>query len=371
MKILKIFGIVVAVHAAAFMFVFAIPGCRSTTPRPPSPGETSSSDDGKKLYYPGMSGYSTTTPPATDDSSPVSNADLNPGVVSAPQNFGASPVSPADSSSVVRFNPTRPNTPTASALQTAPVTDVQHVTTYTVVPRDSLWSVAKKHGITTRELADANNLNIDAVLAVGKKLIIPGKAPAVSSENTGVGGDTMTYTVKAGDSLSRIAQRAGTTTGAIQKLNKLKGDVVNVGQKLVLPASADTAAALASTPSPTSQASAGSNDVEYVVKPGETLGQIARRFGVSQAAIGATNHISDPRRIQANQKLIIPGGAHSKASTPAPTPAPTPTSEPETPAPSTPFSPVNPADSNPISAPVDQPPVVPVEGSSPIAPAQE
>jgi LysM repeat protein len=371
MKILKIFGIVVAVHAAAFMFVFAIPGCRSTTRRAPSPAETTSAGGEQKVYYPGLTGYSTTTPPDAGSSSPVSNADLNPGIVSAPADFNPSPVQPAESSGV-RYNPTRPNTPTASALQSGPAADVQRVTTYTIVPRDSLWTVARKHGITVAELSAANNLKADAPLQVGKKLVIPAKAPAPTEQAGGIGGDTMTYTVKSGDNLGVIARRSGTTVGAIKTLNKLKGDNVTVGQKLVLPASADTAAALAATPA-TSTPRASGQDTEHVVQPNETLSQIARRYGVSQRAIGAANHISDPGRLSAGQRLIIPGVAKTNTQpAPAPTPPaaqPAPAPAPDT-SPIAPSSPVSAPDSSPISAPADQPPVVPVEGGSPIAPAQ-
>jgi LysM repeat protein len=371
MKILKIFGIVVAVHAAAFMFVFAIPGCRSTTRRAPSPSETATASDPNKVYYPGVTGYSTTTPPTADTSGPVSNADLNPGIVSAPADFGTSPVQPMESSSV-RFNPTRPNTATASALQTAPVTDVQRVTTYTIAPRDSLWTVARKHGVTTAELAEANNLKTDAILPVGKKLVIPTKAPAAEGgEGNGVTGDTMTYTVKSGDSLGAIARRSGTTPGAIKALNKLKNDTITVGQKLTLPANSDTAAALAATPAPSPVAKASAADTEYTVQPNENLGQIARRFGVTQRAIGTANNITDPNRLRPGQKLIIPGAARTSPSAPSqPAPAPQPAVEtPATqPAPAAPVSPVTTPESSPVSAPADQPPVVPVEGASPISP---
>lgn len=367
MKILKIFGIVVAVHAAAFMFVFAIPGCRSTTRRAPSPSETTSSKGEPTVYYPGMTGYSTTTPPSADTSSPVSNADLNPGLASTSVDFGTSPIS-ASETSTVRFNPTRPNTATASALQTAPVTDVQHVTTYTIAPRDSLWTVARKHGITTAELAEANNLKTDAILPVGKKLVIPTKAPAPDA--SGVAGDTMTYTVKSGDSLGAIARRSGTTVGAIKTLNKLKGDTLTVGQKLTLPASSDTAAALAATPAPSPVGKPSANDIEHIVQPNESLGAIARRYGVTQRAIGAANNISDPGKIRAGQKLIIPGASRTATTTPS-QPAPQPAVETpayQQPVPVAPASPVSSPDSSPISAPTDQPPVVPVEGTSPISP---
>ena len=250
---------------------------------------------------------------------------------------------------------------------------MQQVTTHTIASGESLWVIARKHGVTVAEIEAANNLKSGAVLAVGKKLVIPAKAPAAGS---GVSGDTMIYKVKSGDSLSVIARRAGTTTGAIRKLNNLRGDTLIVGQELTLPSGSDTAASVATTPaSPVVKASV--NDIEHTVQPNESLGAIARRYGVTQRSIGTANNIADPSKIRVGQKLIIPGVARSSAPAPTPAPAqpaPQPAAEPPVyqPPVSSPVSPVSPVTApesgSPISAPSDQPPVVPVEGGSPIAP---
>ena len=45
----------------------------------------------------------------------------------------------------------------------------------------------------------------------------------------------MWYTVAAGDSLYKIAQRFGTTVETLQQANKISGTVINVGQMLYIP----------------------------------------------------------------------------------------------------------------------------------------
>ena len=64
------------------------------------------------------------------------------------------------------------------------------------------------------------------------------------------------------------------------------------------------------TPEPTPTATPGPSPTAkpryYVVQPGETLGIIARRFGVTVAAIQKANGISDPRLLRAGQRIIIP-----------------------------------------------------------------
>lgn len=64
-----------------------------------------------------------------------------------------------------------------------------------------------------------------------------------------------------------------------------------------------------STPSPTPPAAPTGVPETYVVKRGDTLGSIARRFGLSLSALIAANNIRDPNRIFVGQVLIIRGGA--------------------------------------------------------------
>jgi LysM repeat protein len=379
MKILKLFGLVLTVHVAVFLFVFAIPGCRSTTRRAPQVGDTKPSDTQPSIVYPGLTGYREKANASTVASQPVINDDLNPLIAPAPvEDFSLPVTAPADPA--VRFNPTRPATPAASALQTGSVTDVQRVTTYTVAPRDSLWTVARKHGVTVGELEAANNLKPGSVLQIGKKLIIPEKLPAPGATEAagGIAGDTLTYTVQDGDTLGAIARRSGTTVGAIKTLNKLRGDTLRPGQKLTLPASADTAASVAASAA-TAPARMKATGAKHLVRPGETLSQIARTYGVSTREIGAANNLADPRNLRAGQELIIPGATASAspararepaaASTQNPPVAPAPNAIPATETTPSDTSPISAPAADPVVTPADQPPVVPVEGASPIEPA--
>lgn len=166
-------------------------------------------------------------------------------IVAAPISFN--PDAPATSGGV-RFSPTRPNTPAASAVQAQPVADVTPVSTYTVARGDSLWSIAKAHRLTVTELADANNLSTGATLRLGQKLIIPN-------------------------------QPAGATPAAAP------------------------APAIAETPAPKPSA----ESVTHVVKAGETLGAIARKYQVTVGEIATANNITDPAKIRPGRELIIPG----------------------------------------------------------------
>jgi LysM repeat protein len=124
---------------------------------------------------------------------------------------------------------------------------------YVVVHGDTLAKIAKKNGVTLSALKAANPGVEPTKLKVGQKLTIPagGTAPAANgasvAPDTGTGGET--YTVKSGDTLTRIAKTHGTTVKAIKAASNLTTDHITVGQKLTIPAKAE-AAAPAPAPAP-------------------------------------------------------------------------------------------------------------------------
>ena len=124
-----------------------------------------------------------------------------------------------------------------------------------------------------------------------------------------------TYVVQPGDSLTRIAQRFGTTVDAIQRANNIANpNVIFAGQTLIIPTGGTTP-----TPPPTQPGT----PTTYVVRAGDTLGGIAQRFGTTVDAIQRANNISNPDRIFAGQTLIIPAG-NTTPTPPPTTPGPVP-----------------------------------------------
>jgi len=117
---------------------------------------------------------------------------------------------------------------------------------YVVVKGDTLAKIAKRNGVTVKAIEDANPGVTPTKLKVGQKLTIPaGGTPTTSTSvspmaESGSGGE-ITYTVKSGDTLTKIAKANGTTVKAIQSANNLTTTQIKVGQKLKLPASAASA----------------------------------------------------------------------------------------------------------------------------------
>lgn len=242
MNVLRIFGIVVAVHALAFLLIMANPGCSTKSKSPASVSAAPAAPAADTASSPFIS--------APDSAGEQGGLNFDPNAVA-----GAS-----------RFSPTRPNTPGASAVTAEPVPDVIPATTITVGKGDSLWSIAKKHGIPVVELAAANNLKTGATLQVGQKLVVPAKGAA---------------------SAAKTASHSSATTKASAKAPE---------------------AAPASETAPAAKSSAYTR---HVVKAGETLGIIARRYGVKQGDIAVANNITNPATLRVGRELVIPSASKS------------------------------------------------------------
>ena len=99
----------------------------------------------------------------------------------------------------------------------------EETVTYTVKAGDSLWLIARLFGTTVEAIRQANGLTTD-VLQIGQVLRIP-----VAN------GPYVEYTVRAGDTLWELSRRYGTTVEAIKQANGLSSDVLQIGQVLRIP----------------------------------------------------------------------------------------------------------------------------------------
>lgn len=179
---------------------------------------------------------------------------------------------------------------TVSQLLGAPSTGQ---TQYVVKPGDTLSRIANTYGVSVAAIAAANGITNVNLIYPNQVLIIPRGSTTPPPTTPPPTGETR-YTVKAGDTLYRIAANHGTTVNAIASANSISNpNLIRVGQVLVIPGSSP------STPPPTSQ-------TRYTVQPGDTLYRIAIRHGTTVNAIVMANNIANPNLIRPNQVLIIP-----------------------------------------------------------------
>jgi len=182
---------------------------------------------------------------------------------------------------VTPIPPTPRPTPTPVPIPTPTATTSQVWHWYTVRRGDTLYSIAARFNTTVEELRRLNNLS-DNTIYVGQKLKVPG--PASEGE-----GGTTEYIVQPGDTLFSIAQRFGVDVHELARINNITDpSTIYVGQKLIIPVSPSKSTKL------------------YKVQPGDTLSQIAEKFGVSMQAIMELNGITDPDQIYVGQVLRIP-----------------------------------------------------------------
>ena len=160
------------------------------------------------------------------------------------------------------------------------------VSTYTVKAGDSLWKIANMYGLTVAELKDLNGLTSDN-LSVGQVLKVN------NSSNNSSGN---TYTVKSGDSLWSIANKYETTVNTLKSLNNLTSDVLNVGQVLLIP----------------NESSNGSsnNSSTYTVKAGDSLWNIANKYGITVDELKNLNGLTS-NILNIGQVLKVPSGGNT------------------------------------------------------------
>jgi len=105
---------------------------------------------------------------------------------------------------------------------------------HTIKSGDTLWGVARQHGVTVPALAAANGLTTNSRLTVGTRLQIPGGGAAAS---TAAANETtrMTYKVQRGDTLSQIAERFNVSVRQLMTWNQIRSSTsLRAGQQIVV-----------------------------------------------------------------------------------------------------------------------------------------
>lgn len=156
---------------------------------------------------------------------------------------------------------------------------------------ETLSSIARRYGVSVSALRTTNRISGN-VIRPGQRLRIPGTA-----------GDDLPaaviYMVRQGDALSTIAQRFGTTVTKLKRANRLTNNTLRVGQRLEIP-DAEPARAKCEVEAPKSEI--------YVVRQGDTLSEIADRYGVGLSKLRAANGLRG-NAIRIGQRLVIPATA--------------------------------------------------------------
>lgn len=200
----------------AVLLVLLMQGCKRE--QPPT-ADTFSTD------LPPVYDESNQPPAITDYSQPAT--DTNIYGTTAPVTPGVTVPTPTPTPAV---DPYAVPTPAV----TAPTT-----TEYTIQKGDTFSTIAPKFKVSVNALLAANPTVDPAKLQIGKKIVIPAPTTATTASAApamdATAGETI-YTVKSGDTLSKIASQHRTTVTAIKSANGLQTDRIKVGDKLKIPA---------------------------------------------------------------------------------------------------------------------------------------
>lgn len=116
----------------------------------------------------------------------------------------------------------------ASMGITGTVNPAADVVTYIVQPGDTVSDIADKFGISVAALLVANDLDDETIFPDDVLTIPP------PSEDEGIV-EALVHTVRAGDTLGSIAADYGITVAALRAANDLDTDIIQLGQKLIIP----------------------------------------------------------------------------------------------------------------------------------------
>ena len=167
-----------------------------------------------------------------------------------------------------------------------------------VVKGESLSVIARRYRTSIRAIMAMNGLKSRRYIKAGWKLKIPTRRQYASLKKASspVPGlkrkeNLVEYMVRKGDSLWRIANRFGTTTKAIQSVNKLNDTYLRIGQVLMIPQDSSVFMEIKTQ--------------RYIVLKGDTPYMIAQRHRMKLSEFLRINNLSPRSTIYPGQGLLV------------------------------------------------------------------
>jgi membrane-bound lytic murein transglycosylase D len=195
-----------------------------------------------------------------------------------------------------------------TALDGVPSSRRRTYSSHRVASGETLGSIASHYGTDLEELVQANGLDDANRIYVGMTVLVPSsggekaKAPAApasadakpvaskpsASATPSPPESSTSYVVKSGDTLGEIAERYGVSTTQLRSWNGMRSTRIYPGQKIEI-RGVDSA----------------TTKIYYMVERGDSLSQIATRYGVPMSSIQSWNNLSDSSHIYAGQELVL------------------------------------------------------------------
>lgn len=199
-----------------------------------------------------------------------------------------------------------------TALHTLPDSVLRSWIVHEVQPGETILKIAQQYDVEPRVIITANDLYLQGNrLRGGEKLRIPRAESlfeALLKEERGNLPTVVYHRIRRGETLNSIARRYGVSIQNLKQWNNLRSSRIYAGQKLAIYipyASHGTDGKRTGTEQATSGARSDNTVVLHKVRRGETLVEIAQRYGTTVQKIQELNHLSRPDRIYPGQVLRI------------------------------------------------------------------
>lgn len=214
-----------------------------------------------------------------------------------------------------------PTVPAPTPTASPPPSPTPALLAYTIQRGETLWSIARKFSITVSAIMSFNTILNPARVFAGQVIRVPGtqaaadaapapasvpptSAPAIPTAAPAL----QTYTIQSGETLFSIARRFNTSVSAIMTANRIADPArVFAGQVIFVPGASAPA-----TPPPAAEPPSAPL-ASYTVQRGDTFANIARKFNIPLASLIAVNPGIDHSRIFAGQALNLPASSSPPA----------------------------------------------------------
>ena len=190
---------------------------------------------------------------------------------------------------------------TAAALALALLLPLPSLAGEVVVkPGETLSEIAERYGTSVERLMQLNGLRSAKDLWAGSRIQVPGAGGGSNARGGGgASSGSGNYTVKPGETLSEIAERHGTSVDRLMQLNNLRSAKdLWAGSRIQVPGASPARPASAA-------AQVNRNARDHKVQPGETLSEIADRYGISMDRLISLNGLKEPNDLQAGSTLRL------------------------------------------------------------------
>ncbi|WP_053218183.1 C40 family peptidase [Virgibacillus senegalensis] len=214
---------------------------------------------------------------------------------------------------------------TATAVIASSYSMTVEAASYKVQKGDSLWSIAQKYNTSVDSLKSVNKLK-NNIIFPNQVLQVDGKSSSTKKEEKDTNqwsSKSSTYTVKSGDSLSKIAAQHNISLSDLMEWNNLSTTLIYPGDVFVVSKSSSGSTSdsgnTGTSNKKTDSSSGSTKTTTYKVVSGDYLGKIASKYGVSVSDLKKWNGLSSDL-IYVGQKLKVNGGNNSSAETKKDTP---------------------------------------------------